>query len=65
MNDSTRPLNTINVHDPFAMRYWARQLRISEPELRTAIAVAGNSTAAVRQHVAKLPPEPRQAGRPR
>lgn len=65
MNTSNHPLSTINVNDPFAMRYWARQLRISEAELRAAVAAAGSSIDAVRQHVGKLPAQPSRAGHPR
>lgn len=65
MSTSNHPLSTINVNDPFAMRYWARQLRISETELRAAIVTAGSSIAAVRQHVGTLAPQPRHAGRTR
>ncbi len=64
MNTSRQPLSTINVADPFAMRYWSRQLRVSEAELRTAIAAAGSGTAAVREHIGKLSPQPRRAGHP-
>lgn len=50
MNPSDRTLNTINENDPFAMRYWSKQLRISEGDLRKAIAAVGPSTQAVRQY---------------
>ncbi|MEO7072969.1 MAG: DUF3606 domain-containing protein [Rhodanobacter sp.] len=65
MNTCREPLSTINVNDPFAMRYWARQLRISEAQLRAAIAAAGSNAAAVREQVGKSAPEPGRAGRPR
>lgn len=57
MNTTNQALITINVNDPFAMRYWARQLRISESDLRAAIGAAGNTIAAVRAHIAHLSPE--------
>lgn len=57
-------LDTINVSDSFAMRYWARQLRVSETQLREAIAVVGCSAAAVRQHLGKPERQPHRAGRP-
>jgi hypothetical protein len=50
MNQSDRTLSTINDRDPFAMRYWSKQLRISERDLREAIAAVGTSTQAVRQY---------------
>lgn len=65
MNLSNWSLNTINVDDRFAMRYWAPQLRMSEAHLRANIAPAGNDLAAVRQHVGKLSPPPSLAGRSR
>lgn len=65
MSTSTQPLSTINVEDPFAVRYWARQLRITEVELRAAIAAAGNSIDAVRRHVGKPSPQSHRAGRQR
>ena len=65
MSTPNHALSTINVDDPFAMRYWARQLRVSEAELRSAIVAAGNSIGSVRQHFDKLSPQPRRAGRPR
>lgn len=50
MSQSDRTLSTINVADPFALRYWSKQLRISERELRQAIDAVGTSTQAVRQY---------------
>lgn len=55
MNPSDRTLNTINENDPFAMRYWSKQLHISENDLRKAIAVVGTSTQAVRQYTNRPP----------
>jgi len=59
MNQPSRTLNTINDTDPFAMRYWAKQLRISEGDLRKAIAAVGTSTQAVRQYTNR-PSDPRR-----
>ena len=50
MSQSDRTLSTINDTDPFAMRYWSKQLRISEGDLRQAIAAVGTDTQAVRQY---------------
>jgi hypothetical protein len=59
MSQPSRALSKINDADPFAMRYWAKQLRISEGDLRKAIAAVGNSTQAVRQYTNR-PLEPRR-----
>jgi hypothetical protein len=63
MNQSDRTLNTINDRDPFAMRYWSKQLRISERDLREAIAAVGTSTQAVRQYTTR--PQANHADKPR
>jgi len=63
MSQSDRTLSTINDSDPFAMRYWSKQLRISEYDLRQAIAAVGTDTQAVRQY-AKRPNAP-HANQPR
>lgn len=63
MNPSDRTLTTINDRDPFAMRYWSKQLRISEGDLRKAIAEVGTSTQAVRQYTCR--PQPTHPHRPR
>jgi len=55
MNQSDRTLSTINDRDPFAMRYWSKQLHISERDLREAIAAVGTSTQAVRQYTTRPP----------
>ena len=66
MNTTNQALITINVNDPFAMRYWARQLRITESDLRAAISAAGNTIAAVREHIAHSSPDhAEQSGHPR
>lgn len=59
MSQTNRPLNTINDTDPFAMRYWARQLHLSEAELRRVIAQVGTDLQAVRQ-CANRPLAPRR-----
>ncbi|BBD80327.1 DUF3606 domain-containing protein [Aerosticca soli] len=50
MNTSDRSLHTINDKDPFAIRYWSKQLGVSERELRAAIAVVGTQAREVRRH---------------
>ncbi|MGA0588270.1 DUF3606 domain-containing protein [Dyella sp. KRB-257] len=63
MSQPDRTLNTINAADPFAIRYWSKQLRISEGDLRQAIAAVGTSTQAVRQYTQR--PQANRADEPR
>ena len=63
MNQSDRTLSTINESDPFAMRYWSKQLRISEGDLRKASAAVGPNTQAVRQYTSR--PQATHANKPR
>lgn len=63
MSQSDRTLSTINDADPFAIRYWSKQLRISERDLRQAIAAVGTSTQAVRQYTSR--PQATHANEPR
>lgn len=63
MTQSSRTLSTINANDPFAIRYWSKQLRISEGDLRKAIAAVGPSTQAVRQFTGR--PQATHADKPR
>lgn len=67
MNQSDRTLSTINDRDPFAIRYWSKQLRISEHDLREAIAAVGTNTQAVRQYANQNTnrPQASHADRPR
>jgi hypothetical protein len=44
----------INVNEPWELRYWTKELGLSEDELRQAVKEAGTSVEAVRQHVRKL-----------
>ncbi|QGZ39948.1 uncharacterized protein DUF3606 [Pseudoduganella flava] len=44
----------INVNEPWELRYWTKELGLSEDELRQAVKEAGPSVEAVRQHVGKL-----------
>jgi len=43
----------INVNEPWELRYWTKELGLSEDELREAVKVAGTSASAVRQHLGK------------
>jgi len=63
MSQSDRHLSTINDSDPFAMRYWSKQLRVSERDLRKAIAAVGTNSQAVRLYTSRPPAN--HAGEPR
>lgn len=43
----------INVNEPWELRYWTKELGLSEDELREAVKVAGTSASAVREHLGK------------
>lgn len=43
----------INVNEPWELRYWTKELGLSEDELRAAVEAAGPSVQAVRQHLGK------------
>lgn len=43
----------INVNEPWELRYWTKELGLSEDELREAVKAAGTSVSAVRQHLGK------------
>jgi hypothetical protein len=41
----------INLHEDYELRYWTKQLGVSEERLRAAVAAAGSSADAVREHL--------------
>jgi hypothetical protein len=43
----------INVHEEWELRYWTKELGLSADELRQAVAAAGPSVKAVREHLGK------------
>ena len=43
----------INVNEPWELRYWTKELGLSEDELREAVKTAGTSASAVRAHLGK------------
>lgn len=43
----------INVNEPWELRYWTKELGLSEDELRDAVKTAGVSVDAVRRHLGK------------
>jgi hypothetical protein len=50
-NRNSRDRQHINPSDGYELNYWTRQLRCSEQDLRSAIAVVGPDIAAVRAHL--------------
>jgi hypothetical protein len=53
-NRGPQDRNRINVNEPWELRYWTKELGLSEDELREAVKAAGPSVNAVREHVGKL-----------
>lgn len=43
----------INVSETHELRYWTKELGVSEAQLRAAVAAAGTSVEAVRQYLGK------------
>lgn len=41
----------INVNEDHEVRYWTKQLGVSEQQLKQAVQAAGTSAEAVRQHL--------------
>ncbi len=58
-NDLTHPVpqdpTQINVTEAREVQYWSDTLRVSEHDLRMAVAAAGISTAAVSEHLGHAP----------
>ncbi|AVR99031.1 DUF3606 domain-containing protein [Pseudoduganella armeniaca] len=53
-NRGPQDRSRINVNEPWELRYWTKELGLSEDELREAVKAAGTSVNAVREHVGKL-----------
>ena len=49
-----RDRSRINVNEEWELRYWTKELGLSEDELRQAVKEAGTTVEAVRRHVGKL-----------
>jgi hypothetical protein len=47
-----RDHSKINMHEDFEVKYWTKQLGVSNDELQKAIDEVGNSAAAVRKELA-------------
>jgi DNA-binding XRE family transcriptional regulator len=41
----------INMNEPWEVKYWTKELGVSQEELARIVRVAGNSVSAVRQHI--------------
>ncbi|GAB3414626.1 DUF3606 domain-containing protein [Massilia agilis] len=41
----------INMNEPWEVKYWTRELGVSQEELARAVAQAGNSVTAVREQL--------------
>ncbi|WP_431096408.1 DUF3606 domain-containing protein [Polaromonas aquatica] len=51
LNQNNRDRQRINASDGYELNYWTRQLRCSEQELRSAIAIAGPEIIAIRGYL--------------
>ena len=41
----------VNVNEPHEVKYWTKQLGVSEQQLKQAVQAAGTSAEAVRKHL--------------
>ena len=48
--------NKINLHEPWEVDHWTKELGVSKDELKRAVNKVGNSTAAVRRELGQLRP---------
>ncbi|HJS02077.1 DUF3606 domain-containing protein [Variovorax sp. WS11] len=52
-NRGPQDRSRINVSETHELRYWTKELGVSEAQLRAAVAAAGTSVEAVRQYLGK------------
>lgn len=52
-NRGPQDRSRINIHEPWEVRWWTQELRVSETELRSAVNAVGVSAAAVRQRLGR------------
>jgi hypothetical protein len=52
-NRGPQDRSRINVSETHELRYWTKELGVSEAQLRAAVAAAGTSVKAVRQYLGK------------
>lgn len=43
----------INIHEPWEVKWWTKELGVTEAQLKAAVAAVGVSAAAVRRHLGK------------
>ena len=43
----------INIHEPWEVKWWTKELGVTEAQLKAAVAAVGVSAAAVRKHLGK------------
>jgi hypothetical protein len=53
-NRGPQDRSRISLSEKWEVQYWTRELNVTEEQLQQAVKQAGNSAAAVRQHLAKL-----------
>ncbi|CAB3894237.1 DUF3606 domain-containing protein [Achromobacter mucicolens] len=51
-NRGVQDRSRINVNEAHELRYWTKELNVSEDQLREAVQTVGVSAAAVRSHLA-------------
>ncbi|MCD0501261.1 DUF3606 domain-containing protein [Achromobacter sp. MY14] len=52
-NRGPQDRSRINVNEPHELRYWTKELGVTEPQLRAAVQAVGVSVSAVRTHLGK------------
>ncbi|GGB94867.1 DUF3606 domain-containing protein [Pseudoduganella buxea] len=52
-NRGPQDRSRINVNEEWELRYWTKELGLSEEELRNAVKAAGTTVTAVREHLGK------------
>ena len=52
-NRGNQDRSRISLSEPWEVQYWTKELGISKEELERVVKSAGNSVAAVRQHLNK------------
>lgn len=52
-NRGPQDRSRINVNEDHEMRYWSKELGVSEDQLRESVKVAGVSVDAVKKHLGK------------
>jgi hypothetical protein len=52
-NRGPQDRSRINVNEPHELRYWTKELGVTESQLRAAVQAVGVSVSAVRTHLGK------------